>query len=499
MLWLFRIEGQHNPNTTLYQFWQQENHPLELNTNLLLDQKLHYLHQNPVRAGLYQTFSGTDGKSVTSAVEAPLQVWVINGEGDMLHRLFLMFTCFLPLHLLCAQIADTTEVGPPKLFLNCSGECFEDVVKTELSLFDFVRDQAQADIQVLIIDKGNAGGGKLYTLTFIGQKHFNALQDTLTFSSKAADTQAIIQGQLVEKLKQGLIRYLARTELADQIKVEFKKRLPEEAMVADDKWNYWVFTLNAKASFSGESNRQSISLDNSFSGKRITTESRASVFGYYSYDRNKFTVNEKNVSVFYTRYGLDARYVKSFTEHLSGGLLYAFNHSVYSNIKASHRIAPAVELNVFPYSENIRRQLRLAYQIGYNPVWFIEETIFDRTFQNIPYHKFSAVVDFAQTWGNVHTRFNASTFLNNFQRNHLSLYNQLTVRVAEGLSFTLSGSASLINDQISLAKAEASEDAFLLGARQLPTNFSYNTQIGISYTFGSTNNSVVNVRLNQID
>jgi hypothetical protein len=81
MLWLFRIEGQHNPNTTLYQFWQQENHPLELNTNLLLDQKLHYLHQNPVRAGLYQTFSGTDGKSVTSAVEAPLQVWVINGEG----------------------------------------------------------------------------------------------------------------------------------------------------------------------------------------------------------------------------------------------------------------------------------------------------------------------------------------------------------------------------------------------------------------------------------
>ncbi len=169
----------------------------------------------------------------------------------MLHRLFLMFTCFLPLHLLCAQIADTTEVGPPKLFLNCSGECFEDVVKTELSLFDFVRDQAQADIQVLIIDKGNAGGGKLYTLTFIGQKDFNALQDTLTFSSKASDTQAIIQGQLVEKLKQGLIRYLARTELADQIKVEFKKRVPEEAMVADDKWNYWVFTLDAKASFSG--------------------------------------------------------------------------------------------------------------------------------------------------------------------------------------------------------------------------------------------------------
>ena len=421
----------------------------------------------------------------------------------MLGRIFtlcIVLLCFFSLHRLCAQSADTTKVEPPKLFLNCSDDCAEDFIKTELSLFDFVRDQAQADIQVLIIGKDNAGGGQLFTLIFIGQNDFDALVDTLTFSTVASDTQSLRQEQLLVKLKQGLIRYLARTELTDQIELRFQKReLEEEAEIPDDQWNYWVFTLEAEASFSGESNRRSVSLDNSISGKRITNESRTSVYAYYDYDREKFNVNSKNITAGYSRYGLDARYVKSLTEHWSGGVIYAFYHSVYSNIQASHRIAPAVEYNLYPYSENIQQQFRLAYQIGYNPVSFIKETIYDRTYQHIPYHKLSAVVDFTKTWGNINTTFSASTFLNNFQRNRLELDTNLTIRLVEGLSVTLSGSASLINDQISLAKEEGSDDAFLLEARQLPTSFSYYTEVGFSYTFGSINNSVVNVRLNQIE
>lgn len=414
-------------------------------------------------------------------------------------KLFLVLICFLSGHLLRAQTPDSADVAPPKLFLNCPGNCFQDFIKIELSLLDFVRDQAQADIQVLIINADNAGGGKLYSLTFIGQNKFQALRDTLAFSTKASDTEAIIQKQLIKKLKQGLIRYLARTDLADQITLEFKKRTPEEAMVVEDKWNYWVFTPNISGAFQGESNQKSMSLDNSFSGKRITAESRASVYGYYNYDSKEFKVSGKDVAVGYSKYGIDGRYVKSFTEHWSSGLIYAFYHSDYANIRASHRLAPALEYNLFPYSENIRRQFRLAYQIGYNRFSFLEETIYDRTQQLIPYQKFSVVVDYTQTWGNINTTLNVSTFLSDFKRNRISLNNNLTIRVAEGLSVTLSGSASLINDQISLAKAEGSEDTFILGGRQLPTTFSYYSRIGISYTFGSTNNSVVNVRLNQID
>ncbi|MCE7043179.1 REP-associated tyrosine transposase [Dyadobacter sp. CY312] len=52
MLWLFRTAGQDNSKNQIYQFWQQENHPVEIFSNKFMDQKLAYIHDNPVKAGL---------------------------------------------------------------------------------------------------------------------------------------------------------------------------------------------------------------------------------------------------------------------------------------------------------------------------------------------------------------------------------------------------------------------------------------------------------------
>ncbi len=48
LLWMLERAGQKNGNNTKYQFWQQHNHPIELFNNAILDQKLEYIHQNPV-------------------------------------------------------------------------------------------------------------------------------------------------------------------------------------------------------------------------------------------------------------------------------------------------------------------------------------------------------------------------------------------------------------------------------------------------------------------
>lgn len=45
--------GKHSRNTK-YQLWQHNNHPVELESNKFLEQKLDYIHNNPVRAGLVQ-------------------------------------------------------------------------------------------------------------------------------------------------------------------------------------------------------------------------------------------------------------------------------------------------------------------------------------------------------------------------------------------------------------------------------------------------------------
>jgi putative transposase len=52
LLWLFEKAGKSNSNNTRYQFWQQHNHPIELATNEMIDQRLNYIHNNPVEAGI---------------------------------------------------------------------------------------------------------------------------------------------------------------------------------------------------------------------------------------------------------------------------------------------------------------------------------------------------------------------------------------------------------------------------------------------------------------
>ena len=51
IVWMMERAGKQNNNNNDWQLWQQHNHPIELFNNEIMDQKLHYLHQNPVVAG----------------------------------------------------------------------------------------------------------------------------------------------------------------------------------------------------------------------------------------------------------------------------------------------------------------------------------------------------------------------------------------------------------------------------------------------------------------
>ncbi len=49
---MFGYAGNNNNNNEVYQFWQQEYHPIVLDTQEKLIQRLNYLHENPIRAGI---------------------------------------------------------------------------------------------------------------------------------------------------------------------------------------------------------------------------------------------------------------------------------------------------------------------------------------------------------------------------------------------------------------------------------------------------------------
>lgn len=54
MLEIFRKQGELNSRNNEYQFWRQDNHPIELYSSRFVFQKLNYMHNNPVEAGLVE-------------------------------------------------------------------------------------------------------------------------------------------------------------------------------------------------------------------------------------------------------------------------------------------------------------------------------------------------------------------------------------------------------------------------------------------------------------
>lgn len=48
MLQMMEEAGKRNSNIAHYQFWQQSNHPIEIWSKAVIEQKFHYLYHNEI-------------------------------------------------------------------------------------------------------------------------------------------------------------------------------------------------------------------------------------------------------------------------------------------------------------------------------------------------------------------------------------------------------------------------------------------------------------------
>lgn len=87
-----------------------------------------------------------------------------------------------------------------------------------------------------------------------------------------------------------------------------------------------------------------------------------------------------------------------------------------------------------------------------------------------------------------------SNYLHDWSMNNLSVDGFVDVRIFKGLSLTFGGGASLIHDQLGLVKGGATQEEVLLRRKELETQFQYFTSFGLTFTFGSIYNNVVNPR-----
>ena len=86
--------------------------------------------------------------------------------------------------LLCGEGVPQPSPGSGtrlKVFLDCnSTDCFQDYLREEVDIVDYVRDRNDADVHVLVTSAETVARGREYTLSFIGQGRFTAVDRQLT-------------------------------------------------------------------------------------------------------------------------------------------------------------------------------------------------------------------------------------------------------------------------------------------------------------------------------
>jgi len=367
-----------------------------------------------------------------------------------------------------------------------------DYIKKEIPYINYVRDLKDADVYIISTNQRTGAGGMEYTYFIHGQKKFEGMIDTVAVFSSPDDTEDIIRQKQVNALKMGLMRYIQKTPMAEYINISFLKPLSES--VSTDKWNNWVFRVSVNGYFTGEKSYQNKYLNSSVSANRVTSDWKINLNGTYYYSVSIYDISGVKYSSDNRSKYINALVVRSLSDHWSIGGSFSVGSSSYNNQKFYTTLMPGIEYDIYPYSQSTRRQLRLLYRVGFNPVIYYDTTIYEKTKDNLWNHSLTAAFQAVQKWGSVNISFVYSNYLHDWLKNNLSLDGELDLRIAKGLSLNIGGGVSLIHDQLSLVKGQASTEEILTRRRQLETQYQFFTMFGLSYTFGSIYNNVVNPR-----
>ncbi|MDW7681632.1 MAG: hypothetical protein SCK70_13785, partial [bacterium] len=386
---------------------------------------------------------------------------------------------------------DPLMMHAPRVYLDCQ-RCDVDYIKTNVNFVNYVREQTEADIHILLTTRQNGSGGTEYTFFISGSDRFATMSDTLVLFTNRIDTGDEIRQKIAHTLKLGLTRFVARTSLADHVRIYFDKQVKSDQV--RDHWNYWVFNIDVDSDLSGEEAKNRKSFRASLSADRITPNWKKSFFLMTNYRENNYYIDDTLYSSITRSQQFKGLLVKSVSEHWSWGSFVSIFSSDYSNIKIAGNIAPAVEYNVFPYSESTRRELRFLYLVGYSNTYYNEETIYNKTQQHLFNEELSATFEIKEKWGSISTSLIGSHYFHDPSKNRLELRGRLSLRLFEGLSLRIRGRVSRIHDQLSLSKAGVTEEEILLHRKQLATQYDYYLSLGIGYTFGSIYSNIVNPR-----
>ncbi|MDX2444169.1 MAG: hypothetical protein QNK30_10255 [Bacteroidales bacterium] len=416
-----------------------------------------------------------------------------NSKTQLSWMLFVPILLFLSIHS-TAQDKDSSSIkrdDAVKIFIDCR-HCDMDYIRREIPYVNYVRDTREAQVYILETSQETGSGGNEYTFFFQGQFDFKEMNDTLTYASLPDDTRDNIRYGRTKIIKAGLMRYVAKSSMINEIEISFDGDAEEEVVV--DRWNNWVFELDINPEYEGEESYKSFDLENSINIRKITPDWKFEFDVEYDMRRNKYISDDTTIIAIRESIRSENLIVKSINSHWSAGLSFGLGNSTYRNNKFFFDIYPSVEYNIFPYEESNFKQFRIQYGLGLNNFTYNDSTIYNKIQETRMAQRLLLAFQIQQKWGSVNISMGASNYFYDFSKYRLELEGYIRIRIVKGLSLSLYGGIAKIHDQLSLVKGDLSGTDILLRLRELATEYSVDFGVGLSYTFGSIYNNVVNPR-----
>ena len=377
-----------------------------------------------------------------------------------------------------------------KVYLDC--RCDDNYIKQKTSFLEYVRDQDLADIEIIIRDIRTPTGTRSFEIQIDGNNEFKEISSSAVVSGFVTDTSGTLRDKLLNKLKLSLIPFLDKAKYV--INIDINSNFDED-IINDDKWKNWVFELSGSYNNDKEESRKTNRYEIEFEIDKLTEDWRIGMEISRNESNRKFISNDDVYISNRKTTSFRGRVIRSISDHFSAGIFLGAYQNTYENIDFNRYLEPALEYSFYPYKDVLSKEITLAYRIGTGKRNYIEKTIYGYETQKLTSQKLSLNIRFRQKWGNISSYLNATQFLNDGTKKRLSLRSDLDIRVFEGLAVRFSGNINLIREQYSLAAGTTSIEELLLQQRQIATDYKTNFSIGLSYTFGSMYNSIINTRL----
>ena len=328
---------------------------------------------------------------------------------------------------------------------------------------------------------------------------FNQITYQVFFNSEYFFTEIQERDGLLKTLKMGLIPYLIGiTKLSERLQIIYEEDLNDYDLITknpdDDPWNYWLFNIGGDLSFSKQELQSQKEFGSNFDLNRITEKIKFK--SDLDYNRVVQEFNDDGFVIFsrITLIDSDVDLVYSLGPKWSFGIFSGYTKSTYTNIDAQLKFNLGLEYNIFKWDKSDKKVFSLAYLLGYKYNDYIEETIFNRKYEDIYQHNLRLYFLKRQNWGNIEAIAGISSFLNDFSVNRLQFELEGSFRLSKIISLFGNINLESIHDQVFLSKSSLNTEDLLLMQRQLPTDFSLSVDFGIELTFGSIYNNVVNPR-----